>query len=298
MMGRDVALLQKFLSHLRVERGLSKSTEATYRYQLQGYLRALVARGIQLAQVTKDAILEFLADRKKDGLKASSLFTLTLAIRQFHRFLFSEEFLPADPTVTLKLPKFNQKIPEPLSVTAMETLLRLPCSDKFTLVRTAAAIECAYNLGLRVSELVHLKLGDLNLDEEWVRIRRGKGGRERILPLGPKVVERLRHYLEVRANRFPKATDDLFLSARGKPLSRTTFWWLLKLWAKRSGVNGRVAPHQLRHSFCSHMLAGGASLKGIQSIAGHCRLSSTERYLHLDLDFLRESLKNHPRFGK
>lgn len=297
-MNGDTALLQKFLSHLRVERGLSKSTEATYRYQLEGYLRGLVAQGIQLALVTKDIILEFLSDRKKGGLKPSSLFSLTLAIRQLHRFLFTEGLLSVDPTATLKLPKFDQKIPEPLSVTAMETLLRPPSSDKFTLVRTAAAIECAYDLGLRASELVHLKLGDLNLDEGWMRIRRGKGGRERILPLGPKLVERLRHYLEARAKRFPKTTDNLFLSARGKPLSRTTFWWLLKQWAKRSGVRGRVAPHQLRHSFCSHMLAGGASLKGIQNLAGHRRLSSTERYLHLDLDFLRESLKNHPRFGK
>jgi integrase/recombinase XerD len=192
----------------------------------------------------------------------------------------------------------TQKIPEPLSVAAIEMLLQPPGSEKFTLVRTQAAIECAYDLGLRASELVHLKLEDLNLVEGWLRIRRGKGGCGRVLPLGPKVIDRLRRYLEVRAKRFPVASDDLFLSAKGRPISRTTFWWLLKERARRVGLRGRVAPHQLRHSFCSHMLAGGASLKGIQNLAGHRRLSSTERYLHLDLDFLRESMKSHPRFGK
>lgn len=293
----DLELLDQFLTHIRVERGLSKATEGTYRYQLKGYLKALGRWRITFVQVSKETIRRFLTQKKSDGLKSSSLFNLTLAIRQFHRFLFEEKLSLSDPTVGLKLPKFQQRIPEPLTAQAMDKLLSGAQFEKFTLVRTHAMIECAFGLGLRASELVGLKLDDLHLGDGWIRVANAKGGRERILPIGGKVSESLKQYLLLRKERFGGKSDVVFLSARGKPINRGTFWWLLKTWAQRAGIKERVSPHQLRHSFATELISQGASLRGVQVALGHRSLELLTRYAHVNFELLRDAFKKHPRFN-
>ncbi len=297
-MMESTELLARFLDHLRVERGLSPATQSAYRRQIAGYLRDVANQGSNLSASTKETIVAHIGSRQHAGLKPSSVFHLALAIRQFHRFLFAEKLLIIDPTAGLKLPKFQHIIPEPLSVVQMGALLTPLVSVSFSSMRTKNMIDTAYNLGLRVSELVNLKVGDVNFEEGFVRVRQGKGGRDRLVPFGQTLKETLLRYVEAR-NRQPNATSPhLFLSARGRPLSRGTFWWLLKRWANRSGIKGRVSPHQLRHSFATHLLNGGANLRGIQAALGHRDIRQTQIYSHVDMNFLRETLQHHPRFSK
>lgn len=289
----DTDLLARFLFNIRVERGLSQATESAYRYQIGTYLRATT-----LASATKETVLQFLSQKRKIGLKTSTLFNLTLAIRQFHRFLFAEKFLGIDPTANLTLPKFQHNIPEPLSVIEMDALLTPIPFLRFTALRTQTMIDVAYNLGLRVSELVNLKLEHVDMVENRIHVRRGKGGRDRKIPFGEALKRSLEHYLRVRSSQPNAASRYLFLSARGRPISRGTFWWLLNRWAKRAGINGRVSPHQLRHSFATHLLVGGANLRGIQAALGHRDIRQTQIYSHVDMTFLKETLQHHPRFSK
>lgn len=295
---KDSESLGKFLSHIRVERGLSAATQSAYRSQIDGYLRDLSQQGLPLSDATKDSVLAYIESRQRSGIKPSSIFHLVLAIRQFHRFLFSEKLLKSDPTVTLKLPKFQHTTPEPLSVAQMGQLLTPLASPKFSAFRTQTMISTAYSLGLRVSELINLKVGDVNFEEGFVRIRRGKGGRDRLVPFGQTLKDSLRDYVKKRDRQPNSNSLHLFLSTRGRPISRGTFWWLLKRWANRAGIKGRVSPHQLRHSFATHLLAGGANLRGIQEALGHRDIRQTQIYSHVDLTFLRETLQHHPRFSK
>jgi integrase/recombinase XerD len=290
-------LLDKFLAHLRVERGLAPATQSAYRRQVEGYLRDATKRGATLGESTKQTIVAYIGSRQRAGLKPSSVFHLALAIRQFHRFLFAEKYLGSDPTTGMKLPKFEHIIPEPLSVVQMGALLTPVASVSFKSLRTKTMIDAAYNLGLRVSELVNLKVADVNFEEGFVRVRRAKGGRDRLVPFGQTFKETLLRYVETR-NRQPRATSPhLFLSERGRPISRGTFWWLLKRWANRAGIKGRVSPHRLRHSFATHLLIGGANLRGIQAALGHRDIRQTQIYSHVDLAFLRETLRYHPRYN-
>lgn len=295
-MMESAELLARFLDHLRVERGLSPATQSAYRRQVEGYLRDVANRGSNLAASTKETIVAHIGSRQHAGLKPSSVFHLALAIRQFHRFLFAEKLLKIDPTAGLKLPKFQHIIPEPLSVVQMGALLTPLVSVSFPSMRTKTMIDTAYNLGLRVSELVNLNLEDVNITEGFVRVRRGKGGWDRIVPFGKNLGYALQRYLEMRNQRPNVISNHLFVSAKGKPLSRGTFWWLLKRWANRAGIKGRISPHQLRHSFATHLLNGGANLRGIQAALGHRDIRQTQIYSHVDLAFLRETLQHHPRF--
>ncbi len=294
MTGTD--LLSRFLSHLRAERGLSLATQTAYRRQIERYLRDLSHKNQPLADSTKETIVSYLESRQYAGLKPSSVFHLALAIRLFFRFIYAEKLLPTDPAAGLKLPKFQQIIPEPLSVAQMGSLLAPLVPVSFKSLRTQTMIDAAYNLGLRVSELVNLKVDDVNFIEGFVRVRRGKGGRDRIVPFGRSLNETLQRYVEATTQQPNSQSPYLFLSARGKPIGRGTFWWLLKRWAKRAGIKGRVSPHQLRHSFATHLLAGGADLRGIQAALGHKDIRQTQIYTHVDLEMLKECVRHHPRF--
>ncbi|MCG3205504.1 MAG: Tyrosine recombinase XerD [Elusimicrobia bacterium] len=297
-MTESVGHLARFLTHLRVERGLSPATQSAYRIQIEGYLRHIARNNVSLAESKKETIVAYIGARQRAGLKPSSVFHLALAVRQFHRFLFSEKFLASDPTATLKLPKFDHIIPEPLSVVQMNALLAPITTVSFKTLRTQTMIDAAYNLGLRVSELVNLKTDDVNFEEGFIRVRRGKGGRDRLVPFGKNFGDALQHYMGMRNKQRNIVSPHVFVSAKGKPISRGTFWWLLKRWANRAGIKGRVSPHQLRHSFATHLLAGGANLRGIQAALGHKDIRQTQIYSHVDVSFLRETLQHHPRFSK
>lgn len=290
------ALLDEFIRHVRVERGLSPHTWESYGYQIKGYIRFMEAHGHEPATSTRDLITAYMEQLKERGLKGASIFAAAIAIRCFHRFLLERGYDTSDPTAGMRLPKFTQRLPKPLSVAEMEKLLSLPIGTKFHRVRFHAMLDLLYAAGLRVSELIGLKMDQVNMEEGWVRVM-GKGGKERIVPFGPMAKESLLSYLNVRRNRYPLAQDTLFLNSRGQGLTRGGVWWELKRMAQWSGMTGRVTPHQIRHSCATHLLEGGADLRILQEILGHQSVLTTQRYVHVTASFMRKTCqKAHPRF--
>lgn len=289
-------LLQRFLTHVRIERGLSPATWKAYGYQIQHYLRFLEERGQELILTGRDEVLAYIENRKDGGLASSSLFAAAIAIRQFYRFLGSQGIPVKDSPSSMLLPKFSQRLPDPLSINEMERLLGLPTGEKFHRIRNHAMLELLYSTGIRVSELVGLKIDQVNLGEASIKVV-GKGNRERILPMGPKAIAAIEGYLESRRNRYPQASTTLFLNSRGQGLQRGGFWRELRGMAKEAGLTGRVFPHRIRHTFGTHLLAGGADLRVVQETLGHRSITMTQRYTHVAIELMRRSVqKAHPRF--
>lgn len=273
---KDAGLLAQFLVYVRRECGLSNATENAYRYQLNNYLSCLASLKLDLRHATRANILSILERRRKEGSSSGTLFNQTLAIRRLHRYLTDTQAGFADPTAGMKLPKLNQKIPNPLSIQEMEKFLNTPMGSKFTEIRNRALFEIAYSSGLRASELIGLKIEQINFEEGSIRIRRGKGGRDRVVPVGPKALESLRLYLEAKESRFPLTSGHVFVNSRGKPLNRGGFWWLVKRQGRRAGLDESITPHLFRHTFATHLLNGGASLRAIQEMLGHTDISTTQ----------------------
>jgi len=291
------ALLDEFMRHLRVERGLSRNTCLSYRYQLERYAAFLRSGGRGLASAARGDVMAYLERRKGDGLKSASLFIAALAVRQFHRYLTQVGYAGADPTAGMQLPRFKQRIPQPLDAEGIERLLRPPTAAKLTALRDHAMFELMYATGMRVSELVGLKLGQVDLKGGWVRVM-GKGSKERLVPFGRRAADALSRYLTARSARFPAAPDSIFLNTKGcGAITRGGFAWKLAVSARRAGLSGRFTPHQLRHSCATHMLEGGADLRVIQELLGHCSVTTTQRYAHVTAQLLQDSCrKSHPRF--
>ena len=289
-------LLDEFIRHLRVERGLAENTCLSYGYQLGTYLAFLRARGMEPATATRDDVLAYLERRKGDGIKSASLFIAAMAVRQFHRHLAQAGRASADPTAGMRLPRFNQRIPKPLDTEAMDRLLRPPVGAKFSALRDAAMLELMYATGMRVSELVGLRLGQVDLEAGLARPM-GKGSKERIVPFGARAAAAMNSYLAARAARFSAAPDIVFLNARGLGLTRSGFRWRLGAAARRAGISGRLTPHQIRHSCATHLLEGGADLRILAELLGHASVLTTARYTHVTAEHLKKACQRaHPRF--
>lgn len=290
------AMLADFMRHLRVERGLSPCTWASYGYQIRGYMRFLATRGLTPATATREAVLGYLEARKNAQVASSSIFAAAIAIRQLHRFLAEQGHTPNDPTAGMKLPKFRQRLPEPLSIQEMAAILDALTGSRFSQIRNKAMLELMYATGMRVSELLSLTLEQVNLENCWVKIQ-GKGGKERIVPVSNKAKHAIIRYLAVRNQRLPIAQPTLFVNSRGQALNRGTFWWELRRMARRAGLHGRITPHQIRHSAATHMLAGGADIRVLQEFMGHSSIMTTQRYTHVTSELLKVTCgKAHPRF--
>lgn len=290
------ALLDEFARHLRVERGLSENTLLTYGYQLKGYLAFLAARAREVQTANRRDILAYLEAKKKSGRRSSTLFACAIALRQFHRFLKEQVHVRTDSMQGMRLPKFKQRLPEPVSVEEMEKLLALPTGKIFHHILMKAALELLYSTGMRVSELTQLKPDQVNFEKGWIRVM-GKGGKERLVPFGEKAREALRRYQEAKEARFPLSQGVLFSNSRGHKLTRGAFWSQLRAMAKRAGIRGRLHPHRIRHSAASHMLAGGCDIRILQVLLGHRSISTTQRYTHVDPELLKKTCRRtHPRF--
>lgn len=291
-----VDLLKEFIRHITVERGLAPNTCQSYGYQLGGYLAFLRQRGREPDAAVREDVLTYLERRKGEGLKSASLFLAAMAVRQFHRYLAEAGLAPADPTGGMRLPRFKQRIPKPLAPEAMDRLLRPPTGVKFSAIRDQAMLELMYATGMRVSELVGLRLGQVDLREGWVRVM-GKGSKERLVPFGPRARAALERYLAVRATRSPAAGDVVFLNSRGGPITRGGFSRRLAAAASRAGISARVTPHVLRHSCATALLEGGVDLRVLSELLGHASVLTTARYTHVQPLFLRRACeKAHPRF--
>jgi integrase/recombinase XerD len=292
-------LIEHFLDFLTLERGLSRNTRAAYRADLVAFAAAMEAAGVRLPHaVTRDMILDFLMAERERGLSVNSVCRRLVAVKVFFRYLQGEGFLDGNVTDVMESPRLWQVLPGVLSVREVERLLEAPHGDEPRAVRDRAVLECFYGTGLRVSELAGLQRGDLEFDAGCLRCR-GKGNKERVVPLGGKARLALERYLaEARPAlaRSGVVDDAVFLTYRGRGFTRQGLWLLIKQYARLAGIHKPISPHTLRHSFASHLLANGAPLRVIQELLGHADISTTQVYTHVDQGRLRAVHERyHPR---
>jgi integrase/recombinase XerD len=288
-----------FLAYLVVERGLSANTIEAYSRDLSEFRRYMATQEVQTLRAAGSRhLVGFLTTLRDRGLSARSQARLLTTLRRFYRFLEREEALPgSNPTSHLLLPKIGRRLPQVPSRQQVDAVLDRPDGTTPTGVRDHAMLELLYATGLRVSELVHLEVKQLYLEAGFVRVR-GKGGRERVVPLGSSAKDKLQQYLATARPQLLKGRTSsyLFLTRAAKPLSRQTFWRLLKDYALQSPEGGKFYPHAMRHAFATHLLDGGADLRAVQAMLGHVDIATTQIYTHLTNERLREVHKKfHPR---
>ena len=293
------ALLNRFLDHLFLDKGLSRNTHAAYAHDLERYLSYLHQHRIDdISRVTPDDVREFVALLSGMGMASSSVARNLSSVRMFTRFLLLEGFLQSDPTERVELPKKSLHLPEILEIHEIETLMEQPDLEKPIGVRDRAMLEFLYATGVRVSELVGMNRSDVLEKEGFVRVF-GKGSKERLVPVGEIAIDFMRRYRrDVRPGLARKGLggDFLFLSMRGRPLTRVAVWKILKAYVLQAGIQKDVSPHTLRHSFATHLLEGGADLRSVQEMLGHADISTTQIYTHLDREYLKEVIQTfHPR---
>jgi integrase/recombinase XerD len=292
----DLAI-QQFLDHLKVERALAPATIAAYGQDLAAFAAfARTRKVLHAPEVQPPLILEHLVKLTDDKLSARSQARRLVALRQFFRFLKAERLSEANPTEDIDLPRFGRKLPQFLTVDEVDRLLAAPDRRHARGVRDAAMLETLYATGLRVSELVRLRLADINFDAGYL-IAFGKGKKERLVPLGEVAIAGVRSYLETSRAAFVRTTTDtLFLTPRGKGMTRQGFWKLISRYAVVAGIRKRISPHKLRHSFATHLVERGADLRAVQAMLGHADIGTTEIYTHVSRGHLRKVYdKFHPR---
>lgn len=291
-------LIDQFLNYLLVEKGLSRATLESYSADLLRYADFMQQTGQDTVSAEDTAlILKHLINLRNEGLGARSRARHLVSLRGFYRFLAHEKILRLDPSKLVDLPKTTLKLPDVLNQAEVQRLLNAPDGLKPSGLRDAAMLEVLYAAGLRVSELIHLKVQDVQLEAGFVRVM-GKGSKERIVPIGQYAREKVLFYLEHARGRMVKERSSpyLFVARAGRPLTRQGFWKLLRRYARAAGLFKKVTPHSLRHSFASHLLEGGADLRAVQVMLGHADISTTQIYTHVAKDRLKELHRRfHPR---
>lgn len=290
--------VQAFLDHLTVERGVSQNTVAAYGRDLAQFVGHAREKGVTtLDCVTDDLLLGFLDGLREAGMSPNSIGRKLSAVRTFCKFACREGYSKRDFTANATGMKGVKKLPHVLTVDEVSTLLDQPNLHEPNGCRDRAMIETLYASGLRVSELVSLRLGDVNMQVGFVRCF-GKGSKERIIPLGKVAVNYLSRYLIEARQGFVRmgSSEHLFLTNRGKKMSRVGFWKLIKKYAAQAGITKNITPHTLRHSFATHLLQGGADLRSIQEMLGHSDIATTQVYTHVTREKLKEVYReSHPR---
>jgi len=286
-----------YLDHLRVERALAPLTLEAYGHDLAKFVAHAEANGVTAPERLDPTLVgTYLVTLGKEGLGARSAARHLSAVRGFARFLVRERVLDRDPCALVERPRVGRRLPKVLSIEDIQALLDAPEQGTFRGLRDRAMLHVMYAAGLRVTELVRLKLGDIERRKGLV-IAHGKGDKRRLVPLGEPALEAIDAYLEARAAH-PRAasTAALFLSPRGGALTRQAVWKLLGGYARAAGVLKPSSPHKLRHSFATHLLEGGADIRSVQALLGHADVSTTEVYTHLADDHVRATYrKAHPR---
>lgn len=289
-------LLDQFMNQLKVERGLSANTLAAYSHDLLTFFDFLGRKGVSPLEAMQNDLIAFIGE-KRPHLSARSLARCLVSIRMFYRFCVTEGKVESNPARLLGIPKLHQHLPDTLSRDEVEALLSQPDVQTGLGKRDRAMLELLYATGLRVTELMELRVNNINLDAGFVRTV-GKGAKERIIPMGSKAMDALREYLGSGRPSFLKKgrASNLFLSSRGRPMTRQGFWKIIKGYALKAGITRRVTPHTLRHSFATHLLEGGADLRSVQVMLGHSDISTTQIYTHVAREKLRSiHEKYHPR---
>ena len=295
----DDAAIARFVDRLWMERGISANTQTSYRSDLALFARWLALQNVELSKVVEGDIQGYFAARSRDpkNFTPRSQARLLSALRQFYRYLVMDRQRSDDPTAQLESPKLPRRLPKTLSEGEVIKILDGPDVNTDLGLRDRAMLELMYASGLRVSELVMLELPRVNIQHGVVQVV-GKGGRERLVPMGEVAMDWITRYLqEARPSLAHGAASDwLFITARGEPMTRHNFWHLIKRHATNGGVRVALSPHTLRHAFATHLLEHGADLRAVQSLLGHADLSTTQIYTHVTRARLRDMhQKFHPR---
>jgi len=291
--------IEDFISHIEFEKRLSKNTISSYQNDLNKYEKYLNEKNIFLSKdISKSDIETYLEQLNKEEVKTSSIARKLSTIKAFHNYLFQVQKLTIDVSETIERPKLRKKLPNVLSIDEVDKLLNIKCHTKFD-YRNKSMLELMYGTGLRISELLDLKLTDFDLENCIIRCY-GKGNKERIIPIGEYTMDSLISYLEIRNQLLGKKhCDYLYLNNLGGRLSRFSFFKILKKMLIEKGIHKDVSPHSLRHSFATHMLEYGADLRSIQELLGHSDIATTKIYTHISNNKIKKEYKEyHPRSEK
>jgi len=287
-------LLDLFLTYLSVEKGLSRNTVNAYATDLKKYFLFLKEQGRKAEKAGKADILNFLELLRSDGYTISTVCRYISSIKALYKFLLLEKRILDDPTENLLMPKKWERVPKALSISDVKDLLDAKFSPK-TALRDSSMLELLYSSGLRVSELVNIKLGDIHFDAGFIRVI-GKGSKERIVPVNLRALEKIKNYTEKERPGIlkKKQTPYLFVTRNGRSMTRQRFWQTLKAIGKQSGIE--LSPHTIRHCFATHLLEGGADLRSLQKMLGHSDISTTQIYTKVTTDRIKKVYKTyHPR---
>lgn len=288
--------LRDFLTYLSVEKGLSKNTIESYSIDLRKFQDFLLQKNKSFSSFTKTDVVDFIETLRSEGYSTSSICRYISSIKGLCKYLIIENIIKEDPSENLQTPKRWERLPKSLTISEIISFLELDTPiDKPTMIRDSVMLELLYSSGLRVSELVSLKVEDINLEAGFIRVL-GKGSKERIVPVNMRAIGRLKSYLRKERLEILKKRQSsyLFVTGRGRPLTRQRFWQAIKALGKKKGIE--LSPHTLRHSFATHLLEGGADLRSVQKMLGHSDISTTQIYTKVTTERLKKVYtKHHPR---
>ena len=297
----DKSLIKGFNDYLRLEQSLSDNTVNAYCHDIELFREHLDNNGksLSITEITHHDIEDFFASLYDLGISASSQARILSGLKSFYRYLIQERICESDPTLLVSFPSIGRHIPEVLSYEEIVSMLDcIDLSQQFG-HRNKAIIEVMYGCGLRVSEVISLKISDIYVKDEFIRII-GKGDKERLVPIGKKTLKELSNYTQgerLHQDIKAKFTDTVFINARGTGLTRQSVFLLVKSLAEKAGIKKTISPHTLRHSFATHLLEGGADLRAVQQMLGHSSISTTEIYTHVSDEYLRQVIMEyHPRW--
>jgi integrase/recombinase XerD len=291
-------ILQNYLTYLTAEKGLARNTVESYRFDLRKFQEFLKSTEKELVPLTKNDVVDFIERLREEGYSLSSICRAISSIKGLCRYLVIEHIVKEDPTEALQSPKKWDRLPKALSLNEVKSLLEQGASGNSRdpiEVRDIVMVELLYSSGLRVSELILLKLEDINSEAGFLRVI-GKGSKERIVPVSIRALEKIKQYITAERMQILKQRGSpyLFVTRRGGPMTRQRFWQAIKKTGRRLGI--KISPHTMRHSFATHLLEGGADLRSLQKMLGHSDISTTQLYTKVTTDRLKQVYtKHHPR---
>lgn len=299
----DKLLIKRYLIYLRLEQSMSDNSVIAYSHDIELFMQYLkgISHSMLLKHITQENIESFLAYLYKLGLSASSQARILSGIKKFYTYLLQEKIVEENPTILISSPSIGRHLPDVLSYDEICSMIdTIDLSQQFG-HRNKAILEIMYACGLRVSEVISLKISDIYVNDEFIRIF-GKGEKERLIPISQATIKTLYLYIEGERKHMPikpRHTDTVFINRRGSGLSRQMVFLIIKDLAEKAGIKKNIGPHTIRHSFATHLLEGGADLRAVQQMLGHSSISTTEIYTHISDQYLREVISlYHPRFNK
>lgn len=290
-------LRRRYIAHLRLEKGMSHNTIEAYTDDIEKLAHYLASENISWQEVTQETLHDFVCTLQDVGIGARSQARIISGVKSFFRFLKHENYITDDPALRLEMPQIGRHLPEVLTLDEINRMVASVDRSTPEGQRNRAILEVLYSCGLRVSELVNLRLSQLFLDDEYIRVE-GKGSKQRLVPISAQAIHEIQLYLPDRFGLPIQAGEEdyLFLNRRGRHLSRVMIFYIVREACDKCNIDKTISPHTLRHSFATHLLENGANLRAIQQMLGHESITTTEVYVHLDKHFLRqEIIAHHPR---